>query len=461
MKIRFIQIFVLTAIIIASYSFYFYNTGIKLNKNASGENKIANQIATTTETKEGAKNEQDTTDKTISVVKEQSKIETKEIPKTQPKEIITTQPLKGSVEENNAILTAMGVIEETNRQRQLNGLPSLVYNEKLSLAAQNKVNDMFNLQYFAHESPTGAGPADLANDVDYKYLMVGENLALGNYESDKILVDAWMNSPGHRANILNPKYTEIGVSVKSGMYEGYNTWLSVQEFGRPESDCPIPDKNLEQEILSGVDLHLINAMTLTHKKADEVTKADRKTAKFMTFGILYGQSSYGLSNMHGVAEEIAELFINEFYEKYEGVRDAHKRLDSLFKQTSSTPYDLDPKYYAKVLKVPNNKTYFFRTFERGFKASQYKNYILQGGAGDLHAYCVGSLSSFFLNNHDKCSIVNNVHDSIVFDVKKEWVEFIKDYIKSNMELYAKEYTGTNLFTVDVKCGDTWGACKDE
>ncbi|OGD69023.1 hypothetical protein A3I18_00215 [Candidatus Campbellbacteria bacterium RIFCSPLOWO2_02_FULL_35_11] len=251
MKIRFIQIFVLTAIIIASYSFYFYNTGIKLNKNASGENKIANQIATTTETKEGAKNEQDTTDKTISVVKEQSKIETKEIPKTQPKEIITTQPLKGSVEENNAILTAMGVIEETNRQRQLNGLPSLVYNEKLSLAAQNKVNDMFNLQYFAHESPTGAGPADLANDVDYKYLMVGENLALGNYESDKILVDAWMNSPGHRANILNPKYTEIGVSVKSGMYEGYNTWLSVQEFGRPESDCPIPDKNLEQEILSG------------------------------------------------------------------------------------------------------------------------------------------------------------------------------------------------------------------
>ncbi|MDD2935624.1 MAG: CAP domain-containing protein [Candidatus Pacebacteria bacterium] len=173
------------------------------------------------------------------------KIETK--PAVKPEEI-TPPPIQIPATGIKSPLTANGIVEETNLQRQINGLPPLSINLKLSTSAENKVNDMFVRQYFEHQSPTGEGPSDLANAVGYDYLLVGENLALGNYESDKILVDAWMNSPGHRENILNPKYKEIGVAIKFGTYEGSQVWMAVQEFGRPASDCPIPNESLEINI---------------------------------------------------------------------------------------------------------------------------------------------------------------------------------------------------------------------
>ncbi len=165
------------------------------------------------------------------------------------KEVFAPTPLRGPIEETPAFLTAGGTIIETNRQRAANGsLPALTFNAQLAAAAQAKVDDMFARQYFAHESPSGAGPSDLADAAGYEYLMVGENLALGNFADDATLVQAWMDSPGHRANILNARYTEIGVAVKRGVYEGHNVWLAVQEFGRPLSDCPAPSESLDARI---------------------------------------------------------------------------------------------------------------------------------------------------------------------------------------------------------------------
>src|SRR3989338_62357 len=163
-------------------------------------------------------------------------------------QINTAPPLRGPVREVPSTLTVSGTIKETNMARQENGFMALSVNAKLARAAEAKVDDMFNRQYFEHESPTGVGPGDLADNVGYEYLMIGENLALGNYEDDKALVEAWMNSPGHRANILRPHYTEIGVAVKRGLYEGRTVWLAVQEFGRPQSDCPSPSESLNVEI---------------------------------------------------------------------------------------------------------------------------------------------------------------------------------------------------------------------
>lgn len=162
--------------------------------------------------------------------------------------IITPPPLRGPVVEIPSYLTVSGTVVETNIRREKGGLPALAVNEKLNKSAQMKVDDMFNKQYFAHESPEGEGLGDLANAVGYEYLMVGENLALGNYENDAILVDAWMNSPGHRENIMHAKYTEIGVAVRRGMYEGRTVWLAVQEFGRPASLCPSPNASLAAQI---------------------------------------------------------------------------------------------------------------------------------------------------------------------------------------------------------------------
>lgn len=157
--------------------------------------------------------------------------------------VVAPGPLRiatgGDIITSSQTLTKEGVFSYTNSARAQNGtLPALLYNTTLEHSAQLKLNDMFAKQYFEHVSPTGVGPSDLAKTVGYAYVVVGENLALGNFENNAKLVDAWMASPGHRANILNVHYQEIGIAVGKGIYEGRETWLAVQSFGMPLSSCP-------------------------------------------------------------------------------------------------------------------------------------------------------------------------------------------------------------------------------
>jgi uncharacterized protein YkwD len=166
-------------------------------------------------------------------------------------QVLTGGALRGTENAPDAYLTRAGTINFTNQARQNNGnLPALTENQKLDQDAQNKLKDMFARQYFEHVSPDGKGPADQAATVGYQYVIIGENLALGNFKNDAALVEAWMNSPGHRANILNVKYQEIGVAVGKGAFEGKTVWLAVQEFGKPLSSCPAIDQNLKNQIVS-------------------------------------------------------------------------------------------------------------------------------------------------------------------------------------------------------------------
>jgi uncharacterized protein YkwD len=169
--------------------------------------------------------------------------------RTASKEVVTPSPLRGPTEpvvESN--LTVEGIIAETNEHRLEHGLEPLSVNPALRNAAETKAEDMFPRQYFAHESPTGEGPSDLADAAGYDYLTIGENLILGNYENNSALVQAWMDSPGHRANIFNAKFKEIGVSLQKGIYKDSSVWIGVQEFGRPASDCPTINKSLQAQI---------------------------------------------------------------------------------------------------------------------------------------------------------------------------------------------------------------------
>ncbi|MDO8577350.1 MAG: CAP domain-containing protein [Candidatus Wildermuthbacteria bacterium] len=156
-------------------------------------------------------------------------------------------PLLGPTDTPSSLLTTQGVFEWTNVQRFNFGFQQLSANESLKLAAAAKVQDMFDRQYFAHISPIGQSAGDLATLAGYEYITIGENLALGNFENDEKLVDAWMNSPGHRANILNSKYQEIGVAVGKGIFEGNTRWLAVQIFGKPLSSCPQPSAVLKAQ----------------------------------------------------------------------------------------------------------------------------------------------------------------------------------------------------------------------
>lgn len=146
-------------------------------------------------------------------------------------------------------LSSTNVINLTNQNRKENGnLSPLKENAKLDISAKEKLQDMFAQQYFEHVSPNGVSVVDLGNQVGYEYITIGENLAIGNFSDDKALVDAWMASPGHRANILNKHYTEIGVAVGKGVYQGKSVWMAVQHFGLPKSICPSVDEVLHGSI---------------------------------------------------------------------------------------------------------------------------------------------------------------------------------------------------------------------
>jgi uncharacterized protein YkwD len=142
----------------------------------------------------------------------------------------------------------------TNHEREKEGRKILISDKTLDIVANLRVDDLFNNQYFEHISPTGQSVSDFAKELGYQYLIIGENLALGNFNNEEEIVSAWMDSPGHRANILNERYTELGVAIKSGQFKGEETVIAVQVFGRPSPDCQEPDKKdkdlIDRSILS-------------------------------------------------------------------------------------------------------------------------------------------------------------------------------------------------------------------
>jgi uncharacterized protein YkwD len=191
--------------------------------------------------------------------------------------IVIPQPLIFSGGSEESSLTAKGVIEWTNKQRADYGLAPLEENLNLDASAAMKTENMFQDQYFAHDSLTGEGVGDLAGISGYYFLVIGENLAMGNFENDEALIQAWMDSEGHRENILNPDYKDIGVSVKKGVYQGRTIWMAVQHFGRPLSDCESPSSLLKQKISSNEEQisEMQTELETLKSELEEIRPSDR------------------------------------------------------------------------------------------------------------------------------------------------------------------------------------------
>jgi len=110
------------------------------------------------------------------------------------------------------------VIRLTNLKRTQNGLKALKANWELSRVAQYKSQDMSSKNYFSHQSPTYGSPFDMMKAFGISYRTAGENIAKGQTTPAQV-VEAWWNSEGHRKNILNASFTEIGVGyVAKGNY---------------------------------------------------------------------------------------------------------------------------------------------------------------------------------------------------------------------------------------------------
>ncbi len=142
---------------------------------------------------------------------------------------------------SSAAITQESVLTLTNQSRKDNSLKPVTYNHVLERAAQDKANDMLAKQYFAHNAPDGKTPWDFIKKQGYQYLSAGENLAV-HFFDDRTLQEAWMNSPGHRANILNTNFEEMGVGISRGFFENHDTTFVVEMFGLP-AEQPIVMQN--------------------------------------------------------------------------------------------------------------------------------------------------------------------------------------------------------------------------
>jgi hypothetical protein len=156
-----------------------------------------------------------------------------------------------------AYATEMSVnqlLAATNEQRVANGSEPLTVNLKLNSAAQSKADDMIARNYWSHNTPDGKEPWIFFDAAGYKYFKAGENLAYG-FSTSNATVSGWMNSPSHKANLLDPDFTEVGFGFKNGT--DYNDsgpeTVVVAEYGRPQvlasgSSAPTPQASQPEAV---------------------------------------------------------------------------------------------------------------------------------------------------------------------------------------------------------------------
>lgn len=147
-------------------------------------------------------------------------------PVQQPAQKTTKQPAQKDVQQKQTTAPASSqvsafeqqVLELTNQERAKYGVPALKLDVELSKVAREKSRDMQAKGYFDHNSPTYGSPFDMMKKFGISYRSAGENIAMGQ-QSPQEVVTAWMNSEGHRKNILNASYTHIGIGhVAQGNY---------------------------------------------------------------------------------------------------------------------------------------------------------------------------------------------------------------------------------------------------
>lgn len=126
------------------------------------------------------------------------------------------------------------LVDLANEDRVEQNVATLTINPVLVEAAQRKANDMATKGYFAHTSPEGLTPWYWFKDVNYNYIYAGENLAV-NFTESVDVHKAWIASPTHKKNILDQRFTEVGIATADGFYKGRKATFVVQMFGKPRA----------------------------------------------------------------------------------------------------------------------------------------------------------------------------------------------------------------------------------
>lgn len=204
------------------YTSYLNCSNIKYKVTVNGKNVDLNSVdwkalinkkskTTSVETKTPVVKETEVKETKTPVV-EQPEIKEPEVKTPVVEQTEVKKPEEKTVENNNTSVSAyeQKVVELVNVERQKAGLPALTLDASISNVARIKSKDMADNNYFAHQSPTYGSAGDMLSQFGIRWSAWGENIAAGQ-KTPEIVVNAWMNSSGHRANILSSKFSKIGV----------------------------------------------------------------------------------------------------------------------------------------------------------------------------------------------------------------------------------------------------------
>jgi uncharacterized protein YkwD len=155
-------------------------------------------------------------------------------------------PFLAYAQEEYTLLTSHAIIALTNAERKTEMLNEYRENKMLAVAAKEKAQDMATRGYFSHATPEGEKTWNRVRDNGYVFSRVGENLAV-KFSDPTRIVSSWMASPGHRANLLNEKFVDVGIGLAEGVYQGATTTFVVALFATPATEVNAGEVKGEQE----------------------------------------------------------------------------------------------------------------------------------------------------------------------------------------------------------------------
>ena len=206
------------------------------------------------------------------------------------------------------------------------------------------------------------------------------------------------------------------------------------------------DEHLIEAFKSGVDVHTLTASKVFEVPIEEVTKDMRYKAKAVNFGIVYGQTKYGLAKALQISADEAEIFINKYFETYPGIKAYMENMITLVEEKGYVETISGRKRYLEnEINSPNGMI-------REFAKRAAINHPMQGSASDLIKLAMVDFAKSLKDNNCKSKLILQVHDELVIEVAKDELEQVKKLVLKAMEL------GQPLrvpLLIDINTGESW------
>ncbi|MFA6923264.1 MAG: DNA polymerase I [Bacteroidales bacterium] len=205
------------------------------------------------------------------------------------------------------------------------------------------------------------------------------------------------------------------------------------------------DENMLEAFRQGLDIHAATASKVYGIPLEDVTKEMRRNAKTINFGIIYGISGFGLSERLGIPRKEASEIIKQYFEKYPTIKTYMNKTIEMARQKGYTETIMGRRRYIRDINSSNS-------IVRGYAERNAINAPLQGSAADMIKIAMLNVYKEFINKKFKSKLILQVHDELVFDVKKDELEIVSPIIKDKMINSIKTAVPID---VDMRIGKNW------